>query len=44
MFEKANLLVGIYKTNDCTGTSSIYTDVYKKFLGGALVKNTMEID
>jgi hypothetical protein len=28
MFEKANVLVGIYKTNDCTATTSITTSEY----------------
>lgn len=37
MFEKANLLVGIYKTNDCTQTISIVTSDYEKLLKGPLV-------
>ncbi|XP_022172388.1 structural maintenance of chromosomes protein 4 [Myzus persicae] len=38
MFEKANVLVGIYKTNDCTATSSVTTDKYQDILKGALYK------
>ncbi|XP_025198777.1 structural maintenance of chromosomes protein 4 [Melanaphis sacchari] len=44
MFEKANVLVGIYKTNDCTATSSITTDKYQDMLKGALYKYTKKVD
>jgi len=40
MFEKADLLVGIYKTDDCTSTTSINTSFYKNVVSGALAKKT----
>lgn len=44
MFEKANVLVGIYKTNDCTATSSVTTDKYQNMLKGALFKYAKKVD
>ncbi|KAE9542882.1 hypothetical protein AGLY_002793 [Aphis glycines] len=44
MFEKANVLVGIYKTNDCTATSSITTDKYQGMMKGALYKYAKKVD
>lgn len=41
MFEKANLLVGIYKTNDCTATTSVSTDYYDKLLAGQLKETNL---
>lgn len=38
MFERANLLVGIYKTNDCTQSVTIKTDMYKDKMAGALTE------
>lgn len=38
MFEKANLLVGIYKTNDCTQTVAINTSAFEHLLEGCLAK------
>lgn len=38
MFERANLLVGIYKTNDCTETTSVKTNEYVDMFSGALAK------
>lgn len=40
MFEKANVLVGIYKTNDCTETVPINTSAYLHLPAGLLAKNT----
>lgn len=44
MFEKANVLVGIYKTNDCTATSAITTDKYQGMMKGALYKYAKKVD
>ncbi|KAL4119341.1 hypothetical protein QTP88_012159 [Uroleucon formosanum] len=44
MFEKANVLVGIYKTNDCTATSSVTTDKYQDSFKGALYKYAKKVD
>lgn len=38
MFERANLLVGIFKTNDCTKTVSIKTNNYVNLVPGTLAK------
>lgn len=38
MFEKANVLVGIYKTNDCTATTSVTTSEFTGVCTGALAK------
>lgn len=39
MFEKANLLIGIYKTSDCTESTIVRTDKYQKILSDALAED-----
>lgn len=39
MFEKANYLVGIYKTNDCTRTTYVDVNEYTKVVESCLIKH-----